>query len=103
MIDAENGPIATHLLQSNLAAMIRTLAKQSKIKCVVKGNCNHLILTKLSVDILLDEIVVNKAIFYDPALSARPGGRQSSSLRKSKTGKTSASSKSCDFRCCLNH
>lgn len=35
--------------------------------------------------------------------NAGPGGRQSSSLRQSKTGKTSDSSGGCDFRCCLHH
>ncbi|XP_074059752.1 large ribosomal subunit protein eL27-like [Macrotis lagotis] len=47
----------------------KKIAKRSKIKSFVKVyNCNHLILTRYSVDIPLDKTVVNKDVFHDPAL-----------------------------------
>lgn len=51
-----------------------TLATWSSTKSFVKDNHNHLILKKHFMDILLDEAVVNKAIFCDLAFSARPRG-----------------------------
>lgn len=102
MVDPRNGPTAMPWLQSHLAVINRTPAKWSW-SFFVKDNCNQLTLTKHFVDILLDETVVKETIFYDLHSNARPGGRQSSSLRKSKTGKSSDASKSCDFKCCLFH
>lgn len=82
MTDPPNGPTAMPLLQSDSLVINRTLGKWSKIKSFVKDNCNHLILTKHFVDILLDAAVVSETIFYDLHSNARPKGRQSSSLRK---------------------
>ncbi|XP_057592363.1 60S ribosomal protein L27-like [Hippopotamus amphibius kiboko] len=45
------------------------IAKRSNMKYFMKVyNYNHLVPTRYSVDILLDEIVVNKDVFRDPAL-----------------------------------
>lgn len=48
----------------------------SNIKSFVKDNHNYITFEKYFMDILLDETVVNKAIFCDPVLSARPGGNK---------------------------
>lgn len=82
MIDPPNGPTAKPLLQSDSLVINRTLGKWSKIKSFIKDKCNHLILTKHFVDILLDGAVVSETIFYDLHSNARPEGRQISSLRK---------------------
>nr|XP_060643219.1 large ribosomal subunit protein eL27-like [Anolis sagrei ordinatus] len=50
----------------------KKIAKWSKIKSFVKVyNYNHLMRTRYSVDIPLDKTIVNKDVFWDPALKCK--------------------------------